>query len=143
MQNWNFFLGVGCIFQGPLADNFFWYLDNFFLYFLGITTKLFNDVFISPLHVSELSEIIIQLIKRKVTGLYHVSSQDSLSKHDFGLIMAETFECSTEYFDEISSSLLLYFGSPQNFSPSSMKFVFNDAGSITVTFLLFKNNLRN
>ena len=84
--------------------------------------KLFNDVFISPLHVSELSEIIIQLIKRKVTGLYHVSSQDALSKYDFGLIMAETFECSPEYFDEISvDDLGLKAIRPKNIALSNQK----------------------
>ena len=84
--------------------------------------KLFNDVFISPLHVSELSEIIIQLIKRKVTGLYHVSSQDSLSKYDFGLIMAEAFECSPEYFHEISvDDLGLKAKRPKNIALSNQK----------------------
>ena len=64
--------------------------------------KLFNDVYISPVHVSELSEVIIQVIEKQAVGLYNVSSQNALSKYDFGLIMAETFESSSKYFDEIS-----------------------------------------
>lgn len=84
--------------------------------------KLFNDVFFSPIHVSELSKIIIQIIEKKASGLFNVSSQDALSKYDFGLIMAETFECSSEYFDEISvEELGLKAKRPKNMALSNKK----------------------
>jgi len=57
---------------------------------------LFNDVLFSPLHVSDLSMIIIRAIEKKAYGLYHASSRDSLSKYDFGVMMADVFGFATE-----------------------------------------------
>ena len=64
--------------------------------------KLFSDVFFSPIHVAALSEIIFRIIDRKIYGLFHVGSQDYISKYDFGLIMTRAFGCSSEYFKKTS-----------------------------------------
>jgi dTDP-4-dehydrorhamnose reductase len=63
---------------------------------------LFNDVLFSPLHVSELSLIIIKAIVRNLSGLYHISSTDSLSKYDFGIMMADVFSLPTDKIVSIS-----------------------------------------
>jgi dTDP-4-dehydrorhamnose reductase len=52
---------------------------------------LFNDVFFSPLHVNDLADIIVQLIKKKTTGLFNAVSSNSLSKYEFGLKVADIF----------------------------------------------------
>lgn len=84
--------------------------------------KLFNDVYISPVHVSELSEVIIQVIEKQAFGIYNVSSQNALSKYEFGLLMAETFESSSKYFDEISiEELGLKAKRPKNIALSNKK----------------------
>ena len=64
--------------------------------------KLFKDVYFSPVHVEELSEIIVQIIDRKIYGLFHISSNDYLSKYDFGLKLVKTFGLSSEYFKSSS-----------------------------------------
>ncbi len=53
--------------------------------------NLFDDVFFSPLHVSDLSDIVSELIKKQVIGLYNATSSNSLSKYDFGLMTADIF----------------------------------------------------
>jgi dTDP-4-dehydrorhamnose reductase len=52
---------------------------------------LFDDVIFSPLHVDFLSGIILELIERRATGLYNVVSSTSLSKYEFGLMIADKF----------------------------------------------------
>jgi dTDP-4-dehydrorhamnose reductase len=66
------------------------------------TLTLFKDVFISPLHVTDLSMIINKIIKNKLSGLYHLSSQDSLSKYELGIMMAEVFGLTTKNIIAIS-----------------------------------------
>ena len=52
---------------------------------------LFDDVIFSPLHVHDLADIVSQLIEQKTTGLYNATSSTSLSKYEFGLMIADVF----------------------------------------------------
>jgi len=56
--------------------------------------NLFYDVYFSPLHVDQLALIVEKIIKKPIVGLYHCSSNDSISKYDFGKKMAEIFQLS-------------------------------------------------
>lgn len=47
------------------------------------TIKGFEDVIFSPLDVSTLSKMIIELLDKKFTGMIHLSSGISISKYDF------------------------------------------------------------
>ena len=60
----------------------------------NVPLKLFHDIYISPLHVDNLSLIIEKIIKNPIFGLYHCSSSDSISKYQFGKKMAEIFQLS-------------------------------------------------
>ena len=83
---------------------------------------LFSDVLFSPLHVSDLSMIIIQAIEKKAYGLYHASSRDSLSKYDFGVMMADVFGFTTENISAISvDDLKLKAKRPKNMALSNKK----------------------
>jgi dTDP-4-dehydrorhamnose reductase len=53
--------------------------------------RMFMDVMYSPIHVSHLSDIIVQVINNDVCGLYHAGGGTSLSKHAFALQMADIF----------------------------------------------------
>jgi dTDP-4-dehydrorhamnose reductase len=63
---------------------------------------LFDDVMFSPLHVSNLSIIITQAIESEISGLYHCTSKDSVSKFDFGIKMATVFNLSISNIKKIS-----------------------------------------
>lgn len=58
--------------------------------------RMFTDVMYSPIHVSHLSDIIVQVINNDICGLYHAGGGTSLSKHAFALRMANIFGLDTE-----------------------------------------------
>ncbi|MCC6148375.1 MAG: SDR family oxidoreductase [Anaerolineaceae bacterium] len=55
------------------------------------TMRGFTDVFFCQFYVDQLTEILLQMVKKKLKGLYHTTSPESLSKHHFGKMIAEQF----------------------------------------------------
>lgn len=51
----------------------------------------FTDALFCPLYVEDLAEILLEMLSAGLTGLYHVVSPEHLSKHDFGVRIAERF----------------------------------------------------
>ena len=64
--------------------------------------NLFYDVYFSPLTVDDLSLIIEKIIDNPIFGLYHCASSDSISKYEFGVIMAKIFQLSDASINKIS-----------------------------------------
>ena len=62
----------------------------------------FHDVFFSPILVSDLCEIILDMIERRLTGVYHVTGSQKCSKYEFALKLAEIFDYSTDLVKKIS-----------------------------------------
>ena len=52
---------------------------------------LFDDVNYTPILVDNLINIVHELIEIKAMGIYHIVSDDRISKYDFGIILAEEF----------------------------------------------------
>jgi dTDP-4-dehydrorhamnose reductase len=71
--------------QRSLAEIFYQNLSS------GKRMLGFTDVLFCPLHVNQLAEILITMVDKKLTGLYHVVSSESLSKYEFGAIIARIF----------------------------------------------------
>ena len=83
---------------------------------------LFKDVLFSPLHVDDLSKVIIRAIEKKVSGLFNASSKDWMSKYNFGLIMADVFRMPIDNIIETSSDeFLLKAKRPKNMILSNKK----------------------
>ncbi len=57
----------------------------------GKKVKGFIDIIFSPLYVNDLVETLFKMIRKKLTGIYHVVSTDYLSKYDFGMLISEKF----------------------------------------------------
>ncbi|MDQ5846633.1 MAG: dTDP-4-dehydrorhamnose reductase [Acidobacteriota bacterium] len=55
------------------------------------TIPAFEDVIFSPILVNDLSEILLNMMERRMTGLYHVTGSESCSKHQFALNLATVF----------------------------------------------------
>jgi len=53
--------------------------------------KGFTDVFFSPLLVNDLAEILLKMIAKGLSGIYHVVNPESLSKYAFGIALARQF----------------------------------------------------
>jgi dTDP-4-dehydrorhamnose reductase len=51
----------------------------------------FTDVYFCPLLVNDLAAILIRMLERKLSGLYHAVSSECLSKYEFGMRLAERF----------------------------------------------------
>jgi dTDP-4-dehydrorhamnose reductase len=54
----------------------------------------FTDVFFNPVTVNSLSNIILELTRKNINGLFHVGST-KVSKYEYGTKIAELFEFST------------------------------------------------
>ena len=84
--------------------------------------SLFSDVIFSPLNVSDLSKIITQAIDSEITGLYHCTSKDYLSKYDFGIKIAKIFNFSIDNIKKISvDNVNLKASRPKNIALNSKK----------------------
>ena len=68
-------------------------LAEFFLFNLISGKKMvgFIDILFSPMYVNDLVEILFNMVRKKLSGIYHVVSSDYLSKFDFGLLISKKF----------------------------------------------------
>jgi dTDP-4-dehydrorhamnose reductase len=51
----------------------------------------FEDAFFCPLLATDLAILLAQMLEHELNGLYHVLSRESISKHAFGVRIAELF----------------------------------------------------
>jgi dTDP-4-dehydrorhamnose reductase len=51
----------------------------------------FTNVFFCPLLANHLADIFVSMLNKKLNGVYHVVSSESLSKYDFGVRLAHRF----------------------------------------------------
>ncbi len=61
---------------------------------LGEKRTMFSDVLYTPIHVCHLAECIERVLIEKVSGLYHATGSDILSKYEFAKRVAEIFGLS-------------------------------------------------
>jgi dTDP-4-dehydrorhamnose reductase len=54
--------------------------------------NLFNDVFFTPIEISELIESILYLLNNNNSGIFNISSNFKISKYDFGILIAKHFD---------------------------------------------------
>lgn len=71
--------------QRSLAE---WFFNN-----LGAGKQIrgFTDVFFCPLLANHLAALLLAMLDKQLSGLYHVVSSDCISKYDFGLAIARRF----------------------------------------------------
>lgn len=56
---------------------------------------LFKDVTYTPIHAEAVTKSVHDLINLKAVGLFHIVGDDRLSKHEFGLKLANEFNLNT------------------------------------------------
>jgi len=57
----------------------------------GNSIRGFTDVRFNPILSTDFAEALLIAIEYKLSGIYHVSGADALSKYDFGVLLAHTF----------------------------------------------------
>jgi len=66
--------------------------------------SMFTNVFFTPILMNDLIDLILQLVRREASGIYHVAGGDRLSKYDFALMVAEVFGCPADQISAASVS---------------------------------------
>ncbi len=79
-------------------------LPEFFINNLsaGKLAQGFTDVFFCPLFVGDLGEMLLKVLKRELSGIYHVVGSESLSKFDFGVAIARRFNMDERLIEPVS-----------------------------------------
>lgn len=57
--------------------------------------RLFTDVIFSPILVNTLSDRIIDIVRGRKMGVFHIAAHDACSKYDFGMMLARAFGLDT------------------------------------------------
>jgi len=71
--------------QRSLAE---WFYTNLAA---GNRIRGFTDAFFCPLIAGDLAGLLLEMLERGLTGVYHVVSPESISKYDFGVRIARLF----------------------------------------------------
>ncbi len=56
----------------------------------------FTDVHFCPLLANDIAHLFVGMLEKKLTGLYHVLSSDSMTKYDFGVAIARSFGLNSD-----------------------------------------------
>jgi dTDP-4-dehydrorhamnose reductase len=75
-----------------------WFINNLMQ---GIPCKGFVDVYFNPLLVNHLWVIIKSLLKSDLWGVFHVGSDQCISKFEFGVRLAESFDLNKELISAV------------------------------------------
>lgn len=57
----------------------------------GETIKMFTDVFFSPVLVNNLAEVLLEMYRRNLRGIFHVGCRERCTKYVFGQEIARAF----------------------------------------------------
>lgn len=79
------FYGWGTSYRKSFSDQIIQSLRN------RQTLHLFNDVHYTPIFAENLIQTIHDLLDKKAKGIFHVVSDDRISKYEFGILIAEEF----------------------------------------------------
>ena len=79
------FFGHGFEYRKSFSDKILTSLNN------KRKIKLFHDVYFSPIEIKNLIKILEKLIEKKVVGTFNISSNESISKYQFGLLLCKSF----------------------------------------------------
>lgn len=63
----------------------------------------FTDIWVSPILVSDLGQLIFRMLEDGLQGVYHVGGADCLCKYEFGVRIAETFGLDAGLIDPVEA----------------------------------------
>ena len=68
--------------------------------------QVVNDQFNNPTWTESIAEILVNCLNKNMSGLYHWGDQDYLSRYDFAIKIAESFNLKSDLIRKISTSQL-------------------------------------
>lgn len=74
--------------------------------------KLFKDVFFNPVDISVIQKSVEKLINNNFSGIFNITSNENISKYQFGLLIAEKFNLDSKFIrpiliDDLEKRLVL------------------------------------
>jgi len=66
--------------------------------------KIITDQWVSPVLNTNLSEMILEIIERKLTGIYHLAGATPLNRYDFAMLLCDTFHLDKDLIHPTKSS---------------------------------------
>ncbi len=70
----------------------------------GHSVNGFQDVYFCPLLVTDLAQLFLSMLEKRLSGLYHAFSRTSASKYEFGLAVARRFNLDASLISPVSIS---------------------------------------
>ena len=64
--------------------------------------NMFTDAYFTPILANNLAEVILEMYRNGLGGIYHVDGSERCSKYHFGLAIAQAFELNKNNIDPIS-----------------------------------------
>ncbi len=83
------FYAWGTTYRRSLSDTILGWLRA------GETATLFTDAFFTPLLADELARAVLELSDAGAAGVFHVVGDERISKHEFGMRLADVFALDT------------------------------------------------
>ena len=85
--------------------------------------SLFDDVYFNPINVNVLSRVITDLILKNFKGTFNVSSNSSISKYKFGLLLSKEFNLDRNFIKPIRLADIKITKRPNYMSLSNNKLI--------------------
>ena len=85
--------------------------ENFALWVInnlrnGESIKIINDNWVSPTLNTNLAEMILEIVERRLTGIYHLSGATPINRYDFTKQIAKTFELDESLIIPVTSEAM-------------------------------------
>jgi dTDP-4-dehydrorhamnose reductase len=72
----------------------------------GKSLKIINDNWVSPTLNTNLAEMILEIVERRLTGVYHLSGATPINRYDFTKQIAKTFELNESLIIPVTSEAM-------------------------------------
>ena len=106
----------------------------------------FDNIIFNPLHVSDLSKLILEIAQSDYRGVLHLASNDVLSKFEFAVKVADIFHLNKNLITKgTSNDIDLIATRPRNTSLSnkkSQKVINTKINSLDESLITIKNNFK-
>jgi len=70
----------------------------------GQSVQGFTDTYFSPLYVEDLADLLLEMLARGLSGVYHVTSLQAMSKYTFGVNIAQRFGFDPSLIEPVSAA---------------------------------------
>ena len=64
--------------------------------------KLINDLQVSPSYTNNVAEMLLELAKMKISGIFNVANSSIITRYDFGMLLSEIFGLDKSLIKSIS-----------------------------------------